>query len=594
LVQPSYFLALSLFRDFGLRIVSVDVDEQGLRTEELELLLEGGLRPKFVYTIPAYQNPTSHMLSDARRRHLVALAGKHGFHVLADEVYQLLGFEGAAPPPPPLCYYDTDAGVVLSMGSFAKILAPAMRLGWFQASPAGAPLLRRIYGCGQLDSSGGMNPVVSGVAHAFIALGHQAAHVAALRAELTRRATTLCDALDAHVAPLGATYTRPRGGYFVWIRLPRGLDGAALLARAAAGHRVRFQPGARFGSHCADHIRLSFSYYGAEDLREGARRLGEALQAELAERAAAAAASAAAAPVVPAPAPAAAQGVLRVAVHGASGRLGSLIVGLLGATPPHTDPAAPAVAAFAFAGALPRSTDAAAASLEALAAAADVVIDVSLPAGTVALLGRLRAAAAAAGRPPVPVVVGTTGLGAVEGAEAALAGYASAGGAVLVAANFSAGVPLLLALLHSIRRGGAAPSAAAAPGASTPTPAAWLPAGWHAEVAEVHHTAKRDAPSGTARRIVAALAAAGVHGSEEAAAIAAATAAAPATAASPPPVPVHALRLGDAVGTHTVFLAGPGERLELTHVATRRDVFAAGALRAAAWVAAAKPGVHYL
>ena len=129
---------------------------------------------------------------------------------------------------------------------------------------------------------------------------------------------------------------------------------------------------------------------------------------------------------------------------------------------------------------------------------------------------------------------------------------------VALCANFSAGVPLLLRMC-GLAGGGA------------------LPKGWHGEVVEVHHTSKIDAPSGTAKRILGALAEAGV---------------APAGGAPGEAVPVHTLRLSDAVGTHTVHLAGPGERLEITHVATRRDVFAAGAVRMAKWVVGQPKGLY--
>lgn len=114
---------------------------------------------------------------------------------------------------------------------------------------------------------------------------------------------------------------------------------------------------------------------------------------------------------------------------------------------------------------------------------------------------------------------------------------------------------------------------------STPPPVPAALQGWAAEVVETHHTAKRDAPSGTARRIVAALEGAGVRGGGV-----------DGTAGSE--IPVHALRLGDAVGTHTVVLGGPGESVKVTHRATRRDVFAAGALRLAAWLVTQPAGLY--
>ena len=175
-----------------------------------------------------------------------------------------------------------------------------------------------------------------------------------------------------------------------------------------------------------------------------------------------------------------------------------------------------------------------------------VVVDVSLPAGTAALVAALLSQA-----PPYPpLLVGTTGS---ELPREALKAYSSRAPVVL-AANFSTGVPLLLKTIAGLK------------GA--------LPSGWSAEVTEIHHTKKVDAPSGTAKRILTALQGAGVEG----------------LGGSAPPC--HALRLGDTVGTHTVYLAGPGERLEITHTATRREVFAEGALRLAKWALTLAPGFY--
>jgi 4-hydroxy-tetrahydrodipicolinate reductase len=198
----------------------------------------------------------------------------------------------------------------------------------------------------------------------------------------------------------------------------------------------------------------------------------------------------------------------RVAVQGASGRLGRLIV---------------AQAGDRFAGPISRG---------GAIPDCDVVIDVSSAEGLAALLPRLSGQ---------PLVTGTTG----DLPWDALQAY-SASAPVVVVPNFSAGVPLLLELVQ------------AAVGA--------LPDGWHVEVIEAHHAAKRDAPSGTAKRLVRAI--------------------------GRPDVPTHSLRVGDTVGEHTVWLAGPGERIELKHVATRRSVFAIGALRWAAQVRGMPAGLH--
>ena len=194
----------------------------------------------------------------------------------------------------------------------------------------------------------------------------------------------------------------------------------------------------------------------------------------------------------------------RVAVHGATGRLGRLIAAEAGAR---------------YAGPIGRSGD---------VPDCDVVIDVSTPEGLSALLPRLNGQ---------PLVVGTTGD------LPDLSAYA-ARGPVAVVAIFSAGGRVLLDL---VREG-----------------AARL-AGWHIVVVVVHHAAKRDAPSGTAKRLIEAV------GHD---------------------VPAHSLRIGDTVGEHTVWLAGPGERIELKHVATRREVFAIGALRWADELVGRAPGIY--
>jgi len=197
-----------------------------------------------------------------------------------------------------------------------------------------------------------------------------------------------------------------------------------------------------------------------------------------------------------------------IAVHGASGRLGRLIVHEAGER---------------YAGPVGR---------QGWVPPCDVVIDVSSPQGLAALLPRLQGQA---------LLVGTTGALPMD----ALRAYAEQA-PVAVLSNFSAGVPLLLDALARL------------------VPA--LPEGWQIEVVEAHHAAKQDAPSGTAKRIVQAI--------------------------GRPDVPTHSLRVGDTVGEHTVWLSGPGERLELKHVATRREVFAIGALRHARWLVQQGPGLH--
>jgi len=246
---------------------------------KLETLLKEGLRPSALYTIPVYHNPTGYTLDEDRRKKLIALAREYNFYVLADEVYELLGFEeedGSRPSPPkPLYFYDEgEKGKVVSVGSFSKILAPALRLGYLVCP---ANVMKKISDSGQLDSSGGINPVISGIVHKAIDMGLQAEHLKAVQKELGERARTLAKALHEHL-PKDCWFQEPAGGYFLWIRVPEGVDGESLAHHALINHKVKFLPGLRFGDSLKRYIRLSFSYYNAADLATGAQRLGEAIK----------------------------------------------------------------------------------------------------------------------------------------------------------------------------------------------------------------------------------------------------------------------------------------------------------------------------
>ena len=268
--EPSYFLALGIFAEHGLNVVSLPVDSEGLRMDALEAALAQHT-PVFVYTIPTFQNPSGVTLSPVNRARLIALSQAHNFFIVADEVYQLLNF--AAEPPAPLATLAEDARV-LSLGSFSKILAPGLRLGWVQSSEGGLePLVRS----GLLTSGGGLNPFTSGLVRVILERGWQAEHLGRLRKVYAERAEVLVSALRDYIPT--ATFGVPEGGYFVWVT-PGGVDAGALLGQAER-HGVSFQAGGKFSSQNALHhaLRLSFSYYEPERLIEGVRRLRAALEA---------------------------------------------------------------------------------------------------------------------------------------------------------------------------------------------------------------------------------------------------------------------------------------------------------------------------
>jgi len=269
--EPTYFLAFQILRDHGLNVVGVPVDEDGMRMDALEALLEKR-RPAFVYTIPAYHNPGGHCMCADRRGRLVELSREHGFLIVADEVYQLLHYDEE---PPPAFGTLVESDTVLSLGSFSKILAPSLRLGWIQT---GAGLRNRLLENGLVNSGGSLNHHASHLVRSAMDLGLQAEHVQTLRRVLGGRVDAMHDVLEAHFGHL-ATWHRPGGGYFFWLRFDESIDTASLLDRAKEG-QTGFQPGSLFSSRggMANYLRLSFAHYAEGEIREGISRLAEVFE----------------------------------------------------------------------------------------------------------------------------------------------------------------------------------------------------------------------------------------------------------------------------------------------------------------------------
>lgn len=269
--DPTYFLARGVFESAGLELHGVGVDERGLDVEALAARLDSGLRPAFVYCIPAFQNPTGVSLDPDRAERLVELAERHDFIVVADEPYVALRYGEARPGT--LVAHDQGRGRVLSLGSFSKLLAPGLRLGWAHGAPA---LIERLASHGALRSGGCLNPVIANLVHHSIDSGFLARHVAELREVLGGRCHTLCAALREHAPSL--RFIEPEGGYFCWVDLGEGVDAATLLETASD---VGFIPGSRCAVErdLSRHARLSFSFYEPDELVEGVRRLAALIRA---------------------------------------------------------------------------------------------------------------------------------------------------------------------------------------------------------------------------------------------------------------------------------------------------------------------------
>jgi 2-aminoadipate transaminase len=268
--ETTYFVAPKIFADHHLKIVPIAMDENGLTIESLEENLKR-YKPKFLYTIPIHHNPTGSTLTDARRARLIELAQEFDFLILADEVYQLLSYTEDSPKPF-AALTGTNAENIISLGSFSKILAPGLRLGWIQAQPQ---RIKRLVTSGLLDSGGGMNPFTSAIVRSVIECGDLEKHVHHLIETYRPRLQKMDSLLRQHLTNI--TYTVPKGGYFFWVHLPKQIDAIELRQQAKA-FKVDLRQGALFSStgEAQNCIRLCFAHYDEEHIEEGILRLKHA------------------------------------------------------------------------------------------------------------------------------------------------------------------------------------------------------------------------------------------------------------------------------------------------------------------------------
>lgn len=263
--EPSYFLALRIFKDHGLKVIPIEMDANGLRIDILDkLLLEN--QPKFIYTIPTFQNPSGLTLSRSRRKKLAERAQNYNFLVVADEAYNFLPFSQS--PPESFATYTRDVEQVISVNSFSKILAPGLRLGWIQAHNK---VIHQLSRSGLLESGGGMNPFLSALVRELIESEGLVKNIGILRNEYASRRDALDAALRKYLPH--AEYSLPEGGFFFWVRIP-GTDGAALRQKAK-DYGVDFRQGSLFSSQMGmqEFIRLGFCFYKPEKIEEGVKRL---------------------------------------------------------------------------------------------------------------------------------------------------------------------------------------------------------------------------------------------------------------------------------------------------------------------------------
>jgi 2-aminoadipate transaminase len=275
---PTYPGAVPVFCSYQADVVQVEMDDDGMRIDRLQEALDQldreGRRPKFIYTIPSFQNPAGVTMALERRRALVRLARERELLVLEDNPYGLLRYEGDQLPT----LFALDGGeYVIYLGTFSKILSPGLRLGW---TAAPHPVLEKL-NLGKQAADLCSAPLSQYFVVTYFAQRDWRAYLRGLVELYRRRRDTMLDALAEHLPP-EADWTRPRGGLFVWARLPDYIDTTDLLARALR-ENVAFVPGraAFLDGRGGSEMRLNFSGVHEDDIREGVRRIGKVVREQV-------------------------------------------------------------------------------------------------------------------------------------------------------------------------------------------------------------------------------------------------------------------------------------------------------------------------
>ncbi len=274
---PSYVGALGTFAAYQADVVHVAMDADGLvpaaLREALAATAAAGKRVKLLYTVPSYHNPAGVSLSLARRQEVLEIAQSAGVLVLEDDPYGLLGFTG---PPLRAIRADDDDGVVY-LGTFSKTFAPGLRVGWALAPHAVREKLVLASEAAILCPSSFAQLAVSG----YLRTQPWQEQIKVYREVYRERRDATVEALT-QLFPRGATWNVPDGGFYVWVRLPEGLDSKAMLPRAVT-ERVAYVPGTAFyaDGQGSEAMRLSYCYPEPDRIREGVRRLAGVLSQEL-------------------------------------------------------------------------------------------------------------------------------------------------------------------------------------------------------------------------------------------------------------------------------------------------------------------------
>jgi 2-aminoadipate transaminase len=276
---PSYVGGLTAFKAFQAEVETVDQDNGGLVVESLSQKLaelkEKGIKPKMLYLVPTFQNPSGVTMSERRREETLELANEYDILILEDDPYSRLRFEGEDVKP--VKYFDYE-GRVIFLGTMSKLLSPGLRVAWM-LSPKD---LSRKFAIAKQSADLCSTTFSQHIAYEFMNRGLMDPHIEKIRTMYKRKRDIMLAAMEEDF-PEGLSWTRPEGGMFSWVTMPEHVDSRVLLMRAIKEDNVAFVIGSAFypdGSG-KNHMRLNFSHSSDEMLKEGIRRLGVTLYKEL-------------------------------------------------------------------------------------------------------------------------------------------------------------------------------------------------------------------------------------------------------------------------------------------------------------------------
>jgi 2-aminoadipate transaminase len=270
---PSYVGALTAFAAYQPRFLTLETDDDGMIVEQLEQAIVRGERPTFVYTVPNFGNPAGVTMSGERREQLVTLCREAGIPIVEDNPYGLLRFEGEPLP----CLRSLDPHNVIYLGTVSKTFSPGVRVGWVLADPS---VVQRIVLAKEAADLCGSNYTMLLTERWFSDDARWRGALAELVSTYRSRRDAMLQAIEEHF-PDAATWTRPAGGFYVWVSLPAWFDTTAMLA-AAVERRVAYVPGSAFypDGRGRDRMRLAFCYPPVDRIQEGIARLGSLLADE--------------------------------------------------------------------------------------------------------------------------------------------------------------------------------------------------------------------------------------------------------------------------------------------------------------------------